>query len=180
MPTRNLATVLHGEPITLKCPTWDDMSFIRALWSDEDTMRAVGGAVILTDPQARNWFARKIDPGSGADGYWLIYDAVNQPIGEISFHRLAPETMTADFNLKIKHRERGKGYARQAMQLVFDYWFGEFGGKVMRDDVALDNVAGQQALLKFGFEHDASISENFRLVLTRERYHALRRQNGGR
>jgi RimJ/RimL family protein N-acetyltransferase len=175
-----LPNTLLNERITLKRPTWDDMPFIRALWSDEETMRAVGGVVTLTDEQARNWFARKIDPGSGTDGYWLIYDAANQPIGEISFHRLVRETMTADFNLKIKHSERGKGYARQAMRLVFDYWFGEFGGKVMNDDVALDNNAGQQALLKFGFEHDASITENFRLVLTREHYHSLRRQNTDR
>jgi len=31
--------------------------------------------------------------------------------------------MTADFNLKIAHKERRKGYAKEAMLLFLDYFF---------------------------------------------------------
>lgn len=171
-----LPETLRGEGVILKRPLWSDMEFIRALWNDPVTMREVGGVVRLSDEQTVNWFARKIDPGSDSDGYWLIYDVTNRLIGEISFHRLVRATMTADFNLKIKHAVRRKGFARQAMRALFDYWFCEFGGQVMKDDVALDNFVGQQALLHFGFERDAGVADTCHLILTRERYRRLAKE----
>jgi RimJ/RimL family protein N-acetyltransferase len=149
------------------------MQFIRWLWSDPETMEPVGGPIHLTDDRAQRWFAKMIDPGSPIDCYRLILAEENRPVGEISFHRLDPDRMTAEFNIKIASKERGKGYARQAMLLFLDYFFNHFGGRVLIDDIALENCAGQQALLSFGFEHDSSAKEVFRLRLTREKYNNL-------
>ena len=44
----------------------------------------------------------------------------------------------------------------------------------MTDDVDLDNDAGQQALLRFGLEHDPSVEEVFMLRMTREQYNTGR------
>jgi RimJ/RimL family protein N-acetyltransferase len=164
---------LKGQRIQLRPPQWDDMHFIRWLWSDAETMEPVGGPVHLTDDQARRWFARMVDPGNPTDCYRLIFDPKNQPVGEISFHRLDVDSMTAELNVKVASPERGKGYATEALRLFLDYFFNRFGGRVMIDDVALDNHAGQQALLQFGFEHDPGIKEAFRLRMTREQYNNL-------
>jgi RimJ/RimL family protein N-acetyltransferase len=113
-----------------------------------------------------------VDPGSPTDRYRLIYDAAGRPVGEISFHRLQPATMTAAFNVKIAGRDRGKGYARCAMLLFLDDFFNRSGGRVLVDDVAPENVGGQKALLSFGFDRDAG-GRAVRLRMTREKFNGL-------
>lgn len=159
--------------IELRLPTQEDMQFIRWLWNDPETMKPVGGTISLTDEQAHQWFAKMIMPGCSTDCYRLIFNEENEPVGEISFHRLNPVTMTAEFNVKIAHSQRGKGYAQKAMFLFLDFFFNQLGGKVMVDDIALDNYQGQQVLLKFGYEHDPKVKNVFRVTMTRDRYNCL-------
>jgi RimJ/RimL family protein N-acetyltransferase len=146
------------------------MQFIRWLWSDPETMEPVGGPIHLTDDEARRWFAYMIDPGSATNSYHLILDGENRPVGEVSFHRLDVDSMTAELNIKVAAPEREKGYARDALLLLLDYFFNRFGGRVLTDDVASGNLAGQQALLRLGFEHDPGSQDCFRLRMTREQY----------
>ena len=159
--------------VSLKIPQWEDMSFIRRLWSDPTTMAQVGGPVILTDEQADQWFRRMTDPANQTDCYRLIVNECGELIGEVSSHRLDRTTMTGEFNVKIIHSQRGKGYAKEAMRLFLDHFFGEYGGRIINDGVALNNRSGQEALLKFGFQHDSSEKEVFVLRMTRQRYYDL-------
>jgi len=159
--------------IELQTPAESDMLFIRWLWSDFETMKPVGGPIHLTDEQSQHWFTKMIKPGSPSDCYRLIFNEKNQPVGEISFHHLKPESMKAEFNIKIASTKRGNGYAKKAMLLFLDFFFNQIGGRIMVDDVAVDNHGGQKTLLNFGFEHDSQISHVYRLFLTRERYNSL-------
>lgn len=133
-------------------------------------MQPVGGPVCLDDEHARHWFELMIAPGRPTDYYCLIFNEEERPVGEVSFHRMNTETMVAEFNIKITNPERGKGYAREAMLVFLDDFFNRIGGSALIDDVALDNHAGQQALLHFGFKHDPGVKDAFRLVMTRERF----------
>ncbi len=63
------------------------------------------------------------------------------------------------------------------MLLFLDYFFNRLEGRVLVDDVALDNTAGQQALLSFGFEYDPKVKDVFKLLMTRERYNTLYQRN---
>ena len=159
--------------IQLKGLQWEDMSFIRRLWSDPDTMAPVGGPVILTDEQADQWFRRMTDSANQTDCYRLIVNENDELIGEVSSHRLDRATMTGELNIKIAHSQRRKGYAQEALHLFLDYFFSQYGGKTIIDSVALDNHAGQQILLKFGFQYDISVKEVFMLRMTRHRYYDL-------
>ncbi len=159
--------------IKLKRPEWNDIKFIQWLWSDPETMKPVGGPIILDDQKAKTWFERMIEPGSPTDSYRLILNQDLIFVGEISFHRLVPETMTADFNIKIANKYRSKGYSKEAMVLFLDYFFNEIGGLVLKDEVALENTLGQQALLSFGFKHDPTAKEVFMLKITREQFNNL-------
>jgi len=114
-----------------------------------------------------------VDPGSPTDYYCLILDEGNRPIGEISFHRLDRERMAADFNVKVAAPFCGQGYAQEAMTVFLGHFFRRLGGRELADDVALDNEVGQQALLRFGFQHDPRVTSVFRLRLTRERFATL-------
>jgi RimJ/RimL family protein N-acetyltransferase len=103
--------------VQLRTPTWRDMQFIRWLWSDSETMQAVGGPLHVTDDQAQHWFENMIDSGSPTDCYRLIFNEENRSVGEISFHDLDADNMAAEFNIKIISTEQGKGYAREATLL---------------------------------------------------------------
>ena len=164
---------LHGSRVTLRPPCCEEMPFIRTLWADEETMRPLGGPVTLTDEQAECWFTRMIDPGDEHNLYCLIFDEQNTPIGEVSFHRMDWGTMTADFNIKIIASRRRQGYGNEAMRLLLDYFFYPVGGQLMLDDLALNNLSGQAVLRRFGFEHDPSIKEHYRMFLTREKFRQL-------
>jgi len=156
--------------LTLKKPTADDLGFIQWLWSDPKTMDPVGGPITLDDEEAAKWFAKKVSPGSASDYYRLILNQDNIPVGEVSFHRLDLDTMTADFNIKIASKYRGQGYAKQAMYLFLDYFFNEFNGQIMIDKVAKNNAAGKKVLLDFGFVEDPSEEEFYFLRLSKKRF----------
>lgn len=156
--------------IWLREPTLDDLKYIRCLWGDPETMAPVGGPVVLDDQQARAWFARMVSPGSPGDCYRLIIDQAGDPVGEISFHRFDPETRTADLNIKIAARYRGNGYAKSALRQFLDFFFSEFGGLLMQDQVAKTNPIGKKFLVDFGFREIGSSAEVDLLGLSRNRY----------
>jgi RimJ/RimL family protein N-acetyltransferase len=149
------------------------MRFIRRLWADEETMRPVGGPIHLDDDHAFLWFRRIVDPGSPTCEYRLILNEEQQPVGEVSFHQFDSKTGTAMFNLKVANSERGKGYARAAMRKFLDLFFNELGGQSMRDDIALDNLRGQEVLIKFGFVHDPSQEDVFRVSIDKDKFNSL-------
>ena len=149
-------------------PELEEIPYIKRLWADPETMRPVGGPVILSDDAIRRWYIRIVNPGNAKNLYCLIFTKDEIPIGEISFHRMDLDSMVAEFNVKVHHQHRGQGYGKDAMLVFLDYFFNQVGGKVMVDDVALDNDAGQQALLRFGFTQDLEFKDVFRLVMTKE------------
>lgn len=159
-----------GGRVTLKEPDITDLPFIQSLWADEETMAAIGGPVEMTEAQMTRWFQRMVRPGRGTDCFLLIYNESNQPIGEVSFHRLDWTTMQADFNIKVLASHRGRGYGTEAMALLLDYFFRELGGKKMTDDLAQDNLGGQRVLEQFGFRHNPAIQGVYRMEISRQQY----------
>lgn len=134
-------------------------------------MAAVGGPCEMPEDRARDWYARMVEPGCREDCYCLIFSEHQQPVGEVSFHRL-DANMHATLNIKVLASERGKGYAREALPVFLDFFFNRVGGRCMADDVALDNLAGQQLLLGFGFEQDPLRKDVCLLCMTRGKFNA--------
>jgi RimJ/RimL family protein N-acetyltransferase len=167
---------LRGDRVRLRPPRLEETAFIKRLWSDPATMAAVGGPCELTDERAREWFGRMVDPGSCEHFYCAIFNESDQPVGEASFHRL-DEKMQATLNIKILACQRGKGYAGEALLVFLGFFFTRVGGRLIVDDVGLDNVAGQQLLRRLGFEQDLSRTGVCLLRMTRDRFHALHGQS---
>gem|GEM_PF-70998 len=168
------SAILMGNKVVLRRPDPADLGYIRALWADPDTMEAVGGPVVLDEEKARRWFERMVAPGSPHDRYFLICDRANRPLGEASFHRFDPKTRTAELNVKIEARHRYLGHGPEALRLLLDFYFGEFGGEVMLDPVRSENRNGRRAMIRAGFEQDLSRRDVSLLRLTRERYRRLK------
>ena len=164
---------IAGQHDMIRTPETADLPYLRRLWADPETMEAVGGPFVIDDQRARRWFETMVDPGSDTDRYFLIGKTNGTPVGEISFHRYNPATKTAELNIKIEASNRYRGYGPEALRLLLDYFFGEFGGEVMLDPVALGNRNGKKAIMSFGFEHDPSRADVFLLRMTKQRYLAM-------
>ena len=175
-PTQQLpARTLYLQP-----PTPPDMAFIRHLWSDPETMRPVGGPILLTDMEAATWYAHMVDPGRGTDCYCLIRLLDGTPVGEISFHRLNPADMSADLNIKVMASARGRGIGREALRRFVDFFFRDFGGRTLNDKVAPGNAAGQAALAVLGFRLLRREPDGVCFQMTRAGYDAMIERDAGR
>jgi RimJ/RimL family protein N-acetyltransferase len=173
-PNNYLASneLLYGRRIYLRPPRLDELSFIRALWGDPETMALVGGPVDFPEPKAREWFENMVAHGGPANGYCLIFTQDHTPIGEASFHRWDPKERSAVLNVKLLAAQRGHGYAKEAILALLAFFFGRVGGRLMTDDVAVGNQPGQRLLYSLGFERDDSVKDVCRMVMTRTMYAA--------
>jgi RimJ/RimL family protein N-acetyltransferase len=171
-PRNHLAAtdVLRGQKVHLRLPRLSELSFIRTLWADVDTMVSVGGPVDLPEAKASDWFAQMVEPGDPSDCYCLILAREDIPVGEISFHHWNPRERTAVLNVKVLAAQRGHGYAKDALGTFLRFFFGRVHGNVMTDDVAAGNRAGQQLLASFGFVGDNSISGIRMMQMTKRMY----------
>ncbi|WP_427339829.1 GNAT family N-acetyltransferase [Caloranaerobacter sp. DY30410] len=158
----------EGRLIYIKQPEFDELDYVSELWSDENTMKDVGGVVSFPKERRKDWYKKMVKPTDGKNFYCLIYNFENQPVGEVSFHRYDDDSKTAEFNIKIQSKFRGRGYAKEAMKLMLEYYFYEFNGQVMLDNVT--SISGQQALNNFGFETVLKTDNSILFKMTKERF----------
>ena len=109
--------------------------------------------------------------GDGCNVYCLVYNENQRPVGEISFHCYDENEKSASFNIKIQARYRGKGYAKATMDLMLDYYFNEFGGEVMIDEVI--NERGIRVLMSYGFEKVDKTEVGILLRLTKDKFNQI-------
>lgn len=159
-----------GEKVYIRRPKYEEISYINRLWSDEETTGELGGPFSLTAEKAKTWYPKMVNPTDGKNFYCLIFNNHNEPVGEVSFHRYDTKTKTAELNIKIESIYRGNGYSTEALYLLLNYYFFEFGGETMNDPVLLENKRGQHFLLKFGFDHIESEKDVFLLRMTKDKF----------
>lgn len=167
-----------GSVVCIKQPDYDELDFITKLWADNETMKDIGGPVAFQDSRKKEWYEKMVKPTDGRNFYCLVYNLKDEPVGEVSFHRYDETTRTAEFNVKILSAHRGKGYAKEAILLMLEYYFVEFGGEVMLDGIAINNINGQKALLKLGFEHMSTSYDVLLVGMTREKFLQLYEKQG--
>lgn len=162
--------VLRGRKVRLRLPRRGELPFIRTMWGDPETMEPVGGPVDFPEARADDWFARMIQPGNPADCYCLIINEDGAPVGEVSFHHWNPQQRSADLNIKILAAQRRHGNAKDALDTFLEFFFVRVGGRLLTDDVAEANRAGQQLLTSLGFASDNSVQEICRMTMTKQVY----------
>ena len=113
--------------------------------------------------------------GDGCNVYCLVYNENQRPVGEISFHCYDENEKSASFNIKIQARYRGKGYAKATMYLMLGYYFNEFGGEVMIDEVI--NERGIRVLMSYGFEKVDKTEVGILLRLTKDKFNQIQKSD---
>jgi len=167
---------IDGNLIYIKQPDFDELDYVSELWSDEKTMKDVGGVIFFPKEKREAWYRKMVDPSDGKNFYCLIYTLDDVPVGEVSFHRFDSEKRKADLNIKIQSKYRNKGYAKEAMQLLLTYYFHGFGGEVIYDNVINEN--GQKALQSFGFDISSKSDIEILFKMTKERFMDLQDVHG--
>lgn len=164
-----------NQQVEIKSPSFEELAYVVKLWSDPNTMEDVGGVVEFESNRHQSWYEKMVNPGDGYNVYCLIYNKKKEPIGEVSFHQYQLDSKTARLNIKIEAKHRGNGHAKEALDLMLDYYFNEFGGEVMLDDVA--NANGVQVLKKYGFEIISQSQTSTLLKLTKSKYNQLKNES---
>ncbi|MGH4125070.1 MAG: GNAT family N-acetyltransferase [Clostridium sp.] len=167
---------IDGKLVYIKQPNFDELDFVAELWSDEETMNDVGGVVPFPTEKRELWYRKMVDPSDGKNFYCLIYTLDDVLVGEVSFHRFDAGEKNADFNIKIQNKYRGKGYGKEAIGLLLSYYFYDFGGQVIYDNVI--NEKGQKALQSFGFDIVSSSDSEISFKMTKERFSELEGTQG--
>lgn len=103
------------------------------------------------------------------DRYFYIY-LDQRKVGEISFTKFCVTEKSAEFNIAMEGKYRDKGYCKEAVVLLADYYFYLYNGKYLVDSVAQDNLIAQQYLEKLGFEKCELDSSNYLYKMTKEKY----------
>lgn len=140
----------NGKLVYIKQPRFDELSFVKELWSDKKNM---GDTVEVYSFPREKWdafYKKMVSPTDGKNFYSLIYDFNDNPIGEVSFHGYNSATKVARINIRVHYEYRRRGYAEEALRLLLEYYFFEFGGQAVIESI--NNNEGKALLKKIGFE----------------------------
>lgn len=158
----------NGKNIYIKQPEYKDYIFISKLWSDEETMRDIGGAFEFPENRWEIFYKKMVYPTDGKNFYCLVYTIEGEPIGEVSFHGFDSITKIARFNIKIDYRYRRRGYGEEALNLLFEYFFLEFGGEMIIDSVPTDE--GVRVAKRLGFSEIGQYKDGTKMRITKQEF----------
>lgn len=164
---------LRGQNVYIRPPRYEEIDYINKLWSDINTTGEIGGPFYLSNEKAEVWFPKMVNPIDKKNYYCLVFNNNHQPVGEVSFHRYDCKRKAAEINVKIEGIHRGNGYSKEAVYLLLKYFFDDFGGEAIYDNVLNKNRSGQKALLSFGFELVSMDDDVSLFIMTKETFKKL-------
>ena len=128
----------EGKRIYIKQPILEELGFVASLWSDEETMKDIGGIFSFPRSKWEGFYKKMVYPSDGKNFYCLVYLNDDSPIGEVSFHGYDSATKVARFNIKILSKYRNNGFGEEAVKLLLEYFFIEFGGEIIMDNISTE------------------------------------------
>lgn len=158
----------NGKKVYIKQPEYNELKFVQELWGDKDTMKDIGGVFNFSENKWEMFYKKMVAPTDGKNFYCLIYTNSDKPIGEVSFHGYDSATKIARFNVKVHSDYRNKGYGEEAVRLLLEYYFVEFGGDMLMDNVI--TVEGERVAQKIGFEEVRKFSGKTTIRITKEEF----------
>lgn len=106
--------------LTLYEPKLRDLWFRQQMLADEDTMsfnRAWGGTIRFPEERWADWYDNWVRNRDGSRYYRFLKDRDNRFVGEIAYHA-DPDTGRIMASVIVFARYRGKGYGREALDLL--------------------------------------------------------------
>lgn len=158
----------NGQLVYIKSPEFNELAFVKELWADKRNMDDLGKGYSFPKDKWNMFYKKMINPTDGKNFYCLVYDLNDNPIGEVSFHGYNSATKVARINIKIHYDNRRNGYGEEALRLLLEYYFLEFGGEAIIDSTTTN--AAKALLKKIGFEELNNFRNQGTYKLTKKKF----------
>jgi RimJ/RimL family protein N-acetyltransferase len=151
----------HGDIVTLRDVEPGDWEAFYSF--DQDTEAARAGYQIHF-PRSREggrlWAEEKARTKPADDNHFFaITDSEGTIVGGISTHRCEPKHGTFKYGVSLGRSAWGKGYAADAMRVLFRYYFDELGYHVAWSEVYAFNERSIALHEKFGMVLEGRLRE---------------------
>lgn len=124
-----------GKRVYIKRPSLQELEYTEKLWGDLETMADVGRVIDFPESKWESFYKKMISPTDGRNFYCLVYNLEDEAVGEVGFHGYDSATKTARLNIRIENKFRRNGYGIEALRIILDYFFNEFGGNYIVETV---------------------------------------------
>ncbi|WP_026935363.1 GNAT family N-acetyltransferase [Christiangramia echinicola] len=146
---------LKSKRLILDQITLKDQNHIFSGLSNPEVIRYYGvnySSLEETEEQM-NWYSNLEKSGSGI--WWAIRSKIdNEFIGAIGFNDHHPEYKKAEIGFWLLPDFWGKGYMKEAADVVIEYIFGQLKIHRLEAYVESKNINSSKVLKKLGFQHE--------------------------
>ena len=166
----------------LKVPIQEELSYRQRILADPETMSYNMGFDIKDSSYDKSTGC--IDFEQSKWGEWYSYWVDNKPqayyayivrnedcccMGEVNIHKSQNENLY-EMGIVMEEQFRGKGYSKEALALLLQVAFEEYGAKAIHNNFSTDNDAAYKTHLAVGFKYIGKKDSYFDLVITDEDY----------
>lgn len=155
----NVVPHLHGEIVSLREITEDDIPawFERA--SDAESANLAGDPIPESAEQGYEWLRRHRERFKQQIGIrWAIVPTGSTgSVGTIGFTITSKEERACEIGFVIGRAHWGRGFCTSAAELIIDYGFRELGLALVRAEVLQRNAASRRVLEKLGFRIERDV-----------------------
>jgi len=155
--------MIRGKQVNLRPLQESDLEVTLCLRRDLETNRALMGYPFPVTSESELRWLRDINDPNRRDRLYLGIEvtADNSLAGYLSAKNLSFRHGTADFGIVLSRHYRGKGLAREAMELFFNYLHGDLHLRKINLEVLSDNEAAIKLYEKFGFVREGVLKKHF-------------------
>lgn len=122
-----MSNLWEGERVRLRAVEPQDWAVFHRWGQDSETARSgYETGFPQSEEAARAWTERLAMSTPDSDQFrWVIEDTDGEMAGTINTHSCERRNGTFSYGVVVSREHRGKGYAREAISLVLNYYFGE-------------------------------------------------------
>lgn len=170
------------ERLFLKIPTFEELDYRKKILADPETMSYNRGCefcmkgydndtgcIDFDEAKWRNWYSTWINNVPDRYYAYVVRIEDNKPIGEVAF-RYDEKFQVHISDIIIKSIYRGKDYSEEALNLLINVAFDEYGLERIADNIPIDRICAFKLFIKVGFREKKRINDCMLLELTKDNY----------
>ena len=154
---------LDGARLALRAPDERDVDRLYALFSDPAVMRYWSRPPMTERAEAEALLARWLDGFATREALtWIIASPeADAAIGTCTLFRFEPRHRRAEIGYSLRSELWGRGLAREALTLLFEWAFPALGLHRIEADVDPRNDGSRRLLLRLGFRSEGLLRERY-------------------
>lgn len=158
---------MNNGSLTIRRIVREDMSFIKKLWADKESMLASGGAYNVTDEMLDDLY-QILSQGDSVNNHYMI-ESNSSLVGDLSI-RDFDDKKVAHLDFKLFHPEKQKGLGKQVLDLILKHVFEELQGQEAYFELWLASTFVKEKLEAYGFKESSVSEDTILMTMTKEKY----------